>query len=193
MPKKPLKIVLTGGPSGGKSTTIKRIQQTLPHVYCAPEVATLLLSGGYPAPNAEYPWSYKWQKTFQKAVAATQIALEQECERRAMAINAKAIVYDRGLIDGASYLNNGIAGLKNITQLSEKCMLDRYDFVLHLPSFATKGLDKYDKKSNKHRFEEAKQALQLEYRVRDAWKNHKNRHIAENNDPLVIIKELTTT
>ncbi len=181
------KIVLTGGPSGGKSTTIRRLQQTMPEVLCAPEVATMLLSGGFPAPSHEFPWSYSWQKNFQRAVAAAQIAIETECERRVVSTNQKAIVYDRGLLDGASYLRGGIRELEDITQLTEAAMLDRYDSVIHLPSSAAKGLNSYNKASNKHRFEEASEALALEGRVLSAWDNHLDRIIIDTIDPLIAV------
>jgi predicted ATPase len=181
------RIALTGGPSGGKSTTIRRIQQTMPDVLCAPEVATLLLSGGYPAPSAEFPWGYGWQKNFQRAVAAAQVAIESEYDRRADLVQAKAIVYDRGILDGASYLRGGIHELEDITQISEADMLARYDAVIHLPSSAAKGLEKYDKASNQHRFEEAAEALALEGRVLTAWDNHPNRIIVDGIDPLTAL------
>ena len=173
------RIVLTGGPSGGKSTTLQRIQETRSDVFCAPEVATILLGGGFPAPTGEHGWTYEWQKSFQLAVAATQIALEQVCEIRALHEGKKIVVYDRGLVDGASYLRGGIAELADITGIEKSAMLARYDTVLHLPTGATRGPGAYDKHSNPHRFEEAEEALQLEHRVREAWQDHEQRYILD--------------
>jgi predicted ATPase len=176
------RIVLTGGPSGGKSTTIMEINRLLPEVYCAPEVATILLSGGFPAPNQDHPWSYDWQWKFQTAVAGTQLALEEISEQRARAESKRVIVYDRGLLDGASYLQFGVRDLETITQQTEQQMADRYDHVLHLPSSATRGLDGYDKLSNPHRFEEAAEALALEKRVLEVWSKHADRQIIDGNN-----------
>jgi hypothetical protein len=140
-----------------------------------------LLGGGFPAPSKEHGWSYEWQKSFQLAVAATQIALEQVCDLRALNEGKHIIVYDRGLVDGASYLNGGIDELATLTGIAAADMLARYDKVLHLPTGATKGAGAYDKHSNPHRFEEADEALKLEYRVREAWNAHANRHIIEGS------------
>lgn len=173
------KIVLTGGPSGGKSTLQRAIASRIPEAYCAPEVATLLLSGGYPAPNEAHPWTEAWQRTFQVSVAAVQQCIEQTSLNRAVREQKRLLVLDRGLLDGAAYLPKGVRELEKVTGESEQSMLRRYDLVLHLSSSAVYGA--YDKQSNPYRLEEAAEAIRLENHTLAAWQNHPNRHIITGN------------
>lgn len=173
------KVALTGGPSGGKSTLQRAISEQIPEAYCAPETATMLLSGGFPVPTEQHPWEEAWQRDFQLAVAAGQIALENITRCRIRQEGKHLAVFDRGLLDGAAYLPGGIRELEEITGKSEQAMLDSYDLVLHLTSSAAHST--YDKHSNPHRFEEAATALELDCRVMEVWENHPSRVIL--NEP----------
>jgi predicted ATPase len=173
------KIVLTGGPCGGKSTAIRRLRDVGAQAMFVPEVATILFSGGYPAPDERNKWSYEWQRTFQSAVSMTQISIEDELGRRAKECGATALILDRGLLDGASYLQGGVRELESMTGMSEQEMLERYDAVLHLPTGALLEGEQYDTTSNPHRFEEAEEAIRLDGRIVKAWKNHPNRHTVD--------------
>ncbi|HMT19056.1 MAG TPA: ATP-binding protein [Candidatus Saccharibacteria bacterium] len=190
MSDKILRIVLTGAPCGGKSTTIKTLSKPHSDAYCAPEVASILLGGGYPAPDALHTWSQKWQNRFQSAVAMTQLALEKESEERARNTGARVIIYDRGLLDGASYLAGGIAELEKLSGMDEKEMLDRYDVVVHLPTIATKNENQYEKISNSLRIEDVNEVLLLEQKVLDAWERHPNRHIIEREHAVDFINDI---
>lgn len=174
------KIVLTGGPSGGKTTLQRAISDQIPDAYCAMEVATILLSGGFPAPNEQHPWEEAWQQNFQLAVAAGQVALENIISRRSQHEDKRLIIYDRGLLDGAAYLPGGIGELEEITGQDEQAMLGNYDSVLHLTTSAAHAA--YDKLSNPHRFEEAAAALELDQRIMVAWENHPNRIVLDEHD-----------
>jgi predicted ATPase len=174
------KLILTGGPSGGKTTLQRAISEQIPEAYCAPEVATILLSGGFPAPTEQHPWEEKWQRSFQLAVAAGQVALESITNHRAQREGKRLTIYDRGLLDGAAYLPGGINELQEITGQDEQAMLSTYDTVLHLTTSAAHAA--YDKHSNPHRFEEATAALELDQRVMTAWANHPNRIILNEHD-----------
>ena len=174
------KIVLTGGPSGGKTTLQRAISEQIPEAYCAPEVATILLSGGFPAPTEQHPWEEAWQRSFQLAVATGQVALEHVTNRRAQHEGKRLTVYDRGLLDGAAYLPGGVRELEEITGQDEQAMLGNYDLVLHLTSSAVHSA--YDKLSNPHRFEEAAAALELDQRIMTVWENHPNRIVLDQHD-----------
>jgi predicted ATPase len=144
------KIILTGGPSGGKTTLQQAISEQIPEAYCAPEVATILLSGGFPAPTEQHPWEETWQRNFQLAIAAGQVALEGITILRAQREGKRLTIYDRGLLDGAAYLPGGISELEEITGQDEQAMLNSYDTVLHLTTSAAHAA--YDKLRNRHRF-----------------------------------------
>lgn len=176
----PTMVALTGGPSAGKSTLLNKVTKQLDGVYQAPEIATILLSGGFPAPTEAHPWDEPWQRNFQETVASAQIPLERIAARRAMMEGKDSVVLDRGLLDGAAYLRGGVAELEEITGQDEETMLRRYDIVIHLSSSAVHGA--YDKASNPHRFEEAEEAAKLEERTLTAWENHPVRIVLSDAD-----------
>lgn len=180
-------LALTGGPSGGKSTLIRAVAEQVPEAYYAPEVATMLLSGGFPAPSLKHPWDESWQIDLQQGIAGTQLALENIARRRAIKEGKRLVIFDRGIIDGAAYLPNGIFDLESMTGLTEEEMLRRYNTVLHLASTAISG--SYDKQSNPHRFEEAEEALKLEDMTLEAWQNHPSRIILKDADKQIKISK----
>lgn len=185
------KVVLTGGPSAGKSTALRYLQDKHPStIATAPESATLLLEGGFPAPNEEHPWTPEWQRSFQIAIAATQIALEQTIEKRAEKQGKDIIICDRGLADGAAYLLGGIDELSEITGYDSHAILNRYGLVIHLTSTVTHSAG-YQKHTNKHRFEEAADARRLEDRTLAAWEDHPNRLILDIEDVATRNQEVT--
>ncbi len=172
----PRRIVLTGGPSAGKSTALRYLNQIAGHeMKTTPEVATMLLEGGFPAPTENSPTKI-WQRSFQLAIAATQIALEQVVEEQnAVDHDPKPyIVYDRGLADGAAYLDGGIEALSNMIGMQVPEIMERYDMVIHLRTSAMLP-GGYRKHTNPHRFEEAARAVELDKRTEQAWQYHPNR------------------
>lgn len=176
------RIALTGGPSAGKSTALRHLDATCGHsLTLVPEVATLLLQGGFPAPDEQYPWSIDWQRNFQLAIAITQIALEQTIETRAATNGQGIAVCDRGLADGAAYLPGGLNELSELIGYSKSSILGRYDFVIHLTSSVTHSSG-YQKHTNVHRFEEAEEARKLEERTLEAWADHPKRLILDIED-----------
>ncbi len=175
------KVVLTGGPSGGKSSFIRFIEsEDYPHIETVPEVATILLSGGFPPPSEKSGWTYNWQRSFQAAIAITQIALEQIVEEKVLDQD-KVVLFDRGLADGASYLNRGIVELSEITKITPREMFERYDKVIHLTTSAKQARG-YNKGSNPHRFEDANKAIELDNRVMEAWSQHHDVIVINEND-----------
>ena len=180
---KPERIVLTGGPSGGKSTALEYLALDKPHMLfeSGPEVATMLLSGGFPAPDEWHTWSPEWQRHFQHAVAATQLALEPVMDMRARRDEMYGTVFDRGLADGAAYLGGGMAELCELVGLDEAAIMGRYGLVIHLVSSAKQPRG-YQKHTNQHRFEETAEAAALDDRVQEVWQAHPNRHIIDIED-----------
>lgn len=185
------RIALTGGPSAGKSTAIRHLEADHSESMAfVPEAATLLLHGGFPAPTEEHPWSQDWQMNFQRAIAITQLALEQTITRRAQQKNQQIVLCDRGLVDGAAYLPGGIDELSKITRLRPRAMLGRYGLVIHLRSSAAQSIG-YQKHSNSHRFEEAAKARDIETRTFEVWEKHPNRLILDIEDTATRNRTIT--
>lgn len=184
------KIVLTGGPSGGKSTVIKYLEANQADLITAvPEAATLLLQGGFPTPSQESPWTPEWQQSFQTTIAVAQIALEDIFEVRAVANGRTTLVCDRGLADGAAYLPGGMGELGDIIGQTTDEILGRYALVLHLPTSAGQAMG-YQKHTNIHRMEEAVEALKLEEKTLAVWQDHPNRQIISIEDTNIRNEEI---
>lgn len=101
------RVVLTGGPCGGKSSSLDDLTKALTKkgfdVMCVPEVPTILLNGG-----CKYPGTDGDQEAlivFEKALIQAQLQLERSFIEIAASTNRPTIVVmDRGLLDVAAYL-----------------------------------------------------------------------------------------
>lgn len=182
------KIVLTGGPCAGKTTALDTIVENFTRtgfkVFTVPEVPTMFTKGGmdYLTQNKEFFYEGE------KATLEIQLALEERFMKMARTQTVPTLVVcDRGTLDISAYMTadmwkeiTGLVGVK------DEDMLNSYDLVLHLQT-AADGLEGcYTTDNNAQRLEEANEegfsiARQLDQKVRDAWQNHKNRHIINNN------------
>jgi len=107
------KFVLTGGPCGGKTTTMSALSERLSahgyRVYVVPEAATLLFMNGASFGDFGTP-GYEFE--FQSALTGLQVSLEATFEAVARAAVAGAgaggkgavLLCDRGLLDGSAYV-----------------------------------------------------------------------------------------
>ncbi|MDO5708982.1 MAG: ATP-binding protein, partial [Coriobacteriales bacterium] len=100
------KIVVTGGPCGGKTTALTRIQRDLSHlgytVLVVPETATSLISGGVA------PWTCASNEEYQKVQMRLQYEKERLFEQAAntMPNDKIVIVCDRGELDNKAYMTD---------------------------------------------------------------------------------------
>jgi predicted ATPase len=167
------KIVLTGGPCSGKTTVQRALQEEFHgRVVLVPEVATLLLAGGFPTPGKHLPWSPEWQAALQAAILPVQQALEDACVLQARHQGSRLVVCDRGVLDGAAYTPGGREVFCRRFQLDVEVVLRRYHAVLHLESLATADPSWYSQANNEARFEDLAEAQRLEQATRAAWAGH---------------------
>jgi thymidylate kinase len=172
------KIVITGGPCAGKTSVINALQAEFEgRVLFVPEVATILLSGGWPKPGSTTGWQYN----FQTVVNIAQFSVEAECEEEAQLRGIFVLICDRGRLDGAAY-SGGTQRFCELYNLNLEEELARYEEVCHLESLATADPEKYGKGGNEHRYETLEQAQALEYATRAAWQNHPRHILVEGND-----------
>jgi len=168
------KIVLTGGPCAGKTTTLSALRQKFgSRLYFVPEAATMLLSAGFPMPGRDVAFSPEWQQLFQGAIAELQPRLEAACALAALESGAELLVCDRGLLDGAAYTPGGLPVLAKLHGVDVTAALGDYDRVLHLESVASCQPSLYGKAGNESRMEDLATAQQLEQRTREAWSGHR--------------------
>lgn len=164
------RIVLTGGPCGGKSTAVKHIQQELPKVgitpVIVPELATMMFHSGIRWSDIARDEKRGFQ--FQINMIKTQIANEDSFYSFAHLIpGQKVIVCDRGTIDNMVYAKDEwhediLSQVGSLGYLKR-----RYDGIIHLKSLAWgEGYSK----DNPARIENQEEAKELDTRTLDMWR-----------------------
>ena len=133
------KIVVTGGPSGGKTTGLSWIQNAFSKlgytVLVVPETATELIGGGVT------PWTCGTNLDYQRCQMRLQLEKERLFEQAARTMNAEKIliVCDRGAMDNRAYMDDlEFSQVLNDIERSEVHLRDSYDAVFHLET-AAKG------------------------------------------------------
>jgi predicted ATPase len=171
--KKIEKVVLTGGPCSGKTTTLRVLKEEFgDQIKVVPEIATILLEGGFPLPGRDLEWSEEWQAAFQSAVLPLQTSMEEAYQLSAGQNGCRLLVCDRGVLDGAAYTPGGVEKFCSRYGVDHNEALVRYAAVLHLESLATAEPEKYGKAGNDSRFEPLDRARELEMATRNVWASH---------------------
>lgn len=176
------KIVITGGPCGGKSSALLRVRDYFSMrgytVLTIKEIATGLIEGGIA------PWTCGTYSDFQR----TKILLQEKTEQlyvaaaKTMPAERILIVCDRGSLDSLAYAPKAL-WLDAIGQygLTEQDVLDGYGAVFHLVT-AAKGAERYyTTANNAARTETPEEAIRLDELTLDAWAVHPYRRVIDNS------------
>ena len=176
-------IVLTGGPCAGKTTTISCVKECLEslgyHVLLLNECATELINGGIrPFGENAVPVF-----DFQNEILNLQLYKEKRYLDiiKKLPDDTKCIILsDRGILDSKAYLGQELfTKLLEANNLHEEDLGNEYDLIIHMVTVATDIKNKYNTTTNTARFEDADEAIDLDKRTSDAWKNHKNVKVIE--------------
>ena len=175
------KIVLTGGPSAGKTTGQSWIQNSFTKlgyaVLFVPETATELMGGGVK------PVFFRSALEFQRALLRLQLEKERIFEEAARCMQADKvlIVCDRGAMDNKAYMDElEFAALLREFSTTEVELRDRYDAVFHMVT-AAKGAERfYTTENNKVRTETPEQARALDDKLLAAWTGHPHLRVIGN-------------
>ena len=102
-----VKIVLTGGPGGGKTTSMEKLRTFLSdrgyRVYTIPEAATIFFANG--TAFADFEGKEETLIDFQIGILSTQMHMEDTFEMMARATGQPAVLLcDRGAMDGSAYM-----------------------------------------------------------------------------------------
>ena len=182
------KVVLTGGPCGGKSTALAMIQERLESigvaVVCVPEAATVLFTGGVKLDVLKAD-----PVGFQVTLLAMQMANEDtfvELAGRQARANGKpaVVICDRGCMDSKAYVDGASWGkvMEGLGGFNETRLRDRrYDAVVHLVTAADGAEEFYTTENNAARTETAEQARGLDKKVMSCWVGHPNLVICDNS------------
>lgn len=165
-PRNRYRIVLTGGPGGGKTTAADLFRREIgERIVVVPETATMLFTGGFP--RAGEP---KARASTQQAIFHAQVALEDI--QRAL-YPGRVLLCDRGTIDGAAFWpESAPRGFFETlgTTLSDELL--RYDAVIFFESAAVGDIS--IEGGNPARTETNQEARQLDMRLRELWSKHPN-------------------
>ncbi len=176
------KIVITGGPCGGKTTAMSWIMNHFTtmgfKVLFVPETATELIGGGV------CPWTCGTNLDYQKIQCRLQQTKELLFEQAAQTMPDEKIliVCDRGILDNRAYMNDEEfnAVLEDLGSDIES-MFDQYDAVFHLVTAAKGAESFYTLENNAARYETAEQARELDDRLIGAWTGHPHFKIIDNS------------
>ncbi len=174
--KKQIKVVITGGPGGGKTTALDLFRRELNEkVAVVPESATVLFSGGIKrSENAEVLMAT------QKAIYQLQCNLEDIQEK---SNPEKLLICDRGTIDGLAYWPADDEEFFKLVGSSFEAEISKYDAVIFFETAASSGLD--INSNNPIRNESDQQAIDLDKRLQSIWSQHPNYHFVASSESFI--------
>lgn len=170
------RIVLTGGPGGGKTTALDLIRRELAgKIALVPESATMIFSGGIE--RSSDPAVLKAQQTaifhLQKHLENIQRATYPQC----------LILCDRGSLDGLAYWPDSNENFfeKMNTTLEEE--FARYDAVIFFETAAKSG--ESIKSNNPIRNESEKKAIEIDDKLQTIWSKHPNFNLVGSSESFI--------
>ena len=180
----PFRVVLTGGPCGGKTTSLNRLRRGFEEkgyaVFVVPEIPSLLIGGGANLGSL----ALDDFKQFETNVLTLQLGFENAFIALARASEKPSvIIYDRGLMDPAAYVSSELwSELLVANGWSEQGLCDdRYDLVLHLTSAAIGAEAYYVWAEDAIRKEPPSLAAELDQKVLRAWERHPHHTVVDNS------------
>lgn len=175
------RIVLTGGPGGGKTTAVDMFRREIgDRVVIVPEAATMMFMGGFPRYEEEYA-----VHAAQRAIYHVQKNLE---DVQAAEYPGRILLCDRGTIDGAAYWPGPSAGFFEAMDTTLERELARYDGVIFFESAAVGGLS--IEGGNPARLESIGKAAELDAELRAVWSQHPNFRLVSHQES--FLKKITT-
>ncbi|TKR71695.1 hypothetical protein L596_019252 [Steinernema carpocapsae] len=180
------KLVLTGGPCGGKTTGQDRLATFFENsgwkVFTVPEAATVLLNGGVKFGELSAEQAYE----FQKDLLLTLIRIEDVFFNQAAMVKDRnvLIICDRGAMDPSAYIDT-----ESWNKMLSECSLNqfelrenRYNQIVHMTTAADGAESYYTVANNAARKEGLTQALDQDRITRNAWIGHPYVDIIDNSD-----------
>ncbi len=170
------RIVLTGGPGGGKTTALDLFRRELKgKIASVPEAATMIFSGGIERTDDD-------QATCAQQIAIFNLQRHLEDIQRKMYPDC-LILCDRGCLDGLAYWpgsNEDFFQTMN-TSLDEE--LNRYDAVIFFETAAKSGQE--IKSNNPIRNESEEKAIILDERLQKIWSQHPNFYLVGSSESFI--------
>ncbi|WP_424245083.1 putative ATPase [Elusimicrobium posterum] len=178
------RIVLTGGPSGGKTTALSIIKESFgAKVEIVKEAATMIYAGGYPRNDSSPRHIVHAQRIIYFATKELE-ALAEETSK------AKLVVCDRGTLDGAVYWPKGCEDFLEKMNTTKEAEFKRYDAIVHL----SPPQDPAIYQTSLVRTESLEGAMEVDRKILEVWEGHPRRYVIEKDASYLkkaeLIKEL---
>jgi len=178
------KLVLTGGPCGGKTTGQARLSTFFENlgwkVYRVPETATVLLGGG--VNFAELPEYAQFE--FQENLLRTMIQIENSFFALAEASERNCLVIcDRGSMDASAFVTKKEwEEILSRNQCDEVDIRDnRYHQIVHMVTAAKGAEQYYSIEHHATRLEGLEEARDRDTKAAEAWIGHPYVDIIDND------------
>lgn len=168
------RIVLTGGPGGGKTTAADMFRREVgDRVVVVPEAATMLFAGGFPRTEEA-----EARRAAQRAIYQVQRNLE---DLQSIRFPGRVLLCDRGTVDGGAYWpgNDGEIDFFTAVGTSMELELSRYDAVIF---FETAAVGNFSiETGNPTRTETNARAIELDGQLRKLWQSHPQFVLVKHN------------
>jgi predicted ATPase len=157
------RLVLTGGPGGGKTTAADLFRRELgERVVVVAESATILFAGGFPRSHEAMA-----RRAQQSAIFHVQRNIE---DVQGALFPDRILLCDRGTVDGAAYWPSGGEDYFQAMATTLEAELERYDAVVFFETAAVAGAS--IEGGNPVRTETKREAVELDHRLRELWSHH---------------------
>ncbi|XP_065077758.1 TRPL translocation defect protein 14-like isoform X3 [Ochlerotatus camptorhynchus] len=182
--KKVYKLVLTGGPCGGKTTGQARLCTFFENlgwkVFRVPETATVLLSGGIKFSDLTADEAYKFQENLLRTMIQmenTFFELGKSCTRNCL------IICDRGVMDASAFVSKEKWDrmMRTNSWNSVELRDNRYNQIVHMVSAANGAEAFYSTEDHACRSEGVGLARELDYKSAAAWIGHPYFDVIDNS------------
>ncbi len=170
------RIVLTGGPGGGKTTALDLFRREFSgRVASVPESATMIFSGGIErSPQPEVVAAQ------QKAIFNLQKNLE---DSQRIANPECLILCDRGSLDGLAYWPYSDENFFKTMGTTLEYELSRYDAVIFFETAAKSGQG--IRSNNPIRNESENKAIEIDERLQQVWSQHPNFNLVGSSESFI--------
>ncbi|WP_412471302.1 AAA family ATPase [Halobacteriovorax sp. RT-2-4] len=166
-----MKIVVTGGPGGGKTTALDLFKRELVEdIVIVPEAATSVFQSGVARDKRP-----EVVKDIQKMIYDYQVNLESIYEKQNP---GKILLCDRGTLDGMAYWPDECGSFFDKINSTYDHELNRYDAVIFFETGASSGGDITS--NNIYRSETNRQAIELDRKLKEIWSVHPNFYFVDS-------------
>ncbi|CAH0554973.1 unnamed protein product [Brassicogethes aeneus] len=178
------KLVLTGGPCGGKTTGQARLSTFFENlgwkVFRVPESASVLLSGGIKFSDLSEEEAVKFQENLLKTmlqIEDTFFELGRTCKRNCL------IICDRGAMDASAFIakDKWETIMKDNSWNNVELRDNRYNQIIHMVSAATGAEEYYSTEDHSCRSEGIELARELDSKAAASWVGHPYFDVIDNS------------